>query len=310
MLNSVQIQNYKSFLDAEAPLSPFTLVIGPNGAGKSNFLQLLSDLFQPAKPQGGRVWNHGLATDRHLNKKNASQLVSVTSDDKQMAFRDGEQQGAPLRATVRKYSLVPSAIGKSELIQLNPEVLPNGSGAVGVLDGLKTGDREDLFDKIEHHLIRFVPSIKKLSTQVSGKGQKQLRVSEHGIAAPFPVSMLSEGTKLILLFLTIVFQERTPDIVLLEDVDRGLHPRLFQRVVEMLRAIVKEKQIQIIATTHNPYLIDEFAGEEESVLIVEKVDAQSKITSLAERIQDGETPEEALGSLWFGGFVGGVPDTK
>jgi predicted ATPase len=308
MLTSVKIQNYKSFLDAETPLSPFTLVIGPNGAGKSNFLQVLSEVFQTAAPSPQH--NKALLAEKHLNATDKPQFVAVLSNKQRMSFRDGVLEGARINATVRKFSLDPSAIGKSEAIHPDAEVQVQGAGAVGVLDGLKTGDREDLFDQIEEHLIRFVPSIRKLSTKVVQKGQKQLQVSEHGIDTPFPVAMLSEGTKLILLFLTIVFQEKTPAIVLLEDIDRGLHPRLFQRVVEMLRTIVKEKQIQIVATTHNPYLIDEFVGEEDSVLIIEKTNAESKITSLADRLQGGETPEEALGALWFGGFVGGVPDTK
>lgn len=121
---------------------------------------------------------------------------------------------------------------------------------------------------------------------------------------------LSEGTKLILMILRILHQENPPKLILLEDIDRGLHPRLFQKVVEMLRDIVKTKEVQIIATTHNPYLVDEFAGEEESVLIVEKEGTVSTITSLADRLQDGDTPEEALGSLWFSGFFGGVPKSS
>ena len=40
MLTKVEIKNYRSFVDAEAPLAPFTLVIGANGSGKSNFLKL------------------------------------------------------------------------------------------------------------------------------------------------------------------------------------------------------------------------------------------------------------------------------
>jgi hypothetical protein len=76
----------------------------------------------------------------------------------------------------------------------------------------------------------------------------------------------------------------------------------------MLRDIVKTKEVQIIATTHNPYLVDEFTGEEESVLIVEKKDTVSTITSLADRL-DNEDTAEALGSLWFSGFFGGVPQS-
>ncbi|MEM9275340.1 MAG: AAA family ATPase, partial [Cyanobacteria bacterium P01_F01_bin.143] len=207
----------------------------------------------------------------------------------------------------RLYNLNPKSIEVEEKIQIRAEIASNGAGIVNTLENLKTGDREDLFDAIEQSLIFYIPSIEKLSFRTSEPGKKSLQVREKGIEKPFSVAELSEGTKLILMILTILHQENPPKLILLEDIDRGLHPRLFQKVVEMLRDIVKTKDIQIIATTHNPYLIDEFTGEEESVLIVEKQDAVSTITSLAERLDEGNTMEDALGSLWFSGFFGGVP---
>jgi predicted ATPase len=41
MITSVRIWNYRSFVDAAADLSAFTLVLGANGSGKSGFLKLL-----------------------------------------------------------------------------------------------------------------------------------------------------------------------------------------------------------------------------------------------------------------------------
>jgi predicted ATPase len=328
MLKSVTIQNYRSFLNSDAELSPFTLVIGPNGAGKSNFLQLLAGLFSGGDSRsfgggglgGGGFFGGGsgnpsenkpLVSEKHFNAKDLTQIITATNHlGREIRIEDGSATGTEINESVRKFSLDPRTIGGSESIQPAAQVNSWGQGAVSVIDGLKTGAREDLFDEIERNLIRFVPSIKKLSTRVSHTGQKELQVTEHGIDTPFPVAMLSEGTKLILLFLTIVFQEQPPQIVLLEDIDRGLHPRLFQRVVEMLQLVVEEKRIQIIATTHNPYLLDEFVGDEQAILIVEKENAESKISSLSNRLSDGETPEDALGAMWFGGFVGGVPETK
>src|SRR5208283_5239859 len=93
-----------------------------------------------------------------------------------------------------------------------PEVQANGSGAIQVLDALKTGDREDLFDTIERQLCTFIPEIRKLSF-APGAGNKSLQVREAGIPTPVPVRDLSEGTRLVLTLLTIVHQERKPSII-------------------------------------------------------------------------------------------------
>ena len=39
MITRIHIQNYRSFVDAEVKLRPFSLVIGANGSGKTNLLK-------------------------------------------------------------------------------------------------------------------------------------------------------------------------------------------------------------------------------------------------------------------------------
>ncbi len=175
-----------------------------------------------------------------------------------------------------------------------------------MLDALKTGDREDLFTTIEETFKQYIPEIEKLSF-VPVANAKQLQVREKPIDKPILLQNLSEGTRLVLTILTIVYQENPPTLIGLEEIDRGLHPRLFQQVIELLSSISEEKKIQIIATTHNPYLVDEFKGLEGSVVIVEKVNGETIFTTLADKLEGLTPEEEPLGHLWYSGIVGGVP---
>jgi len=205
------------------------------------------------------------------------------------------------------YSIDPNKIGEAESLEPKPVVNSDGSGAVQVLDSLKTGEREDLFDRIESDFRKFIPEIEKLSF-IPGTNAKQLQVREKCIEKSVPLATLSEGTRLILTILTIVNQENPPRFIGLEEIDRGLHPRLFQQLIERLHYISQEKEIQIVATTHNPYLIDQFKDREEAVIIVEKENGATTFTSLAEKLDDSPPEEEEpLGHLWYSGAVGGVP---
>ena len=67
---------------------------------------------------------------------------------------------------------------------------------------------------------------------------------------------------------------------------------------------------QIIATTHNPYLVDQFKGRESAVIVVEKEHGETTFTTLAEKLAHLDPGEEPLGSLWYSGFVGGVPQPE
>jgi len=300
MITSIHIQNYRSIVDATIKLAPFTLLIGANGTGKSNFLQFLESL-------GDRSSKF----EKHYNYPNKPQAFTVCysdgSEQKIEIFPDGGDSGLTSRKNkIKIYRINPESVGKAEILDANPSVASDGSGAVKVLDALKTGDREDLFNTIEETFKRYIPEIEKLSF-IPVANAKQLQVREKSINRPVLLQDLSEGTRLVLTILTIVYQENPPTLIGLEEIDRGLHPRLFQQVIELLAQISRQKKIQIIATTHNPYLVDEFKGYEDAVVIVEKINGETTFTTLAEKLTGLHPNEEPLGQLWYSGIVGGVP---
>ncbi len=304
MITSIEIENYKSIVKASLQLAPFTLLIGTNGSGKSNFLQLLRQVSISTR---GRVEfekhvNHQTANQRFVFKNHLEKSYQIKNNNIPQIYEVIEL------SNIKVFSLNPEHVGQPEQLVPNPTVLETGQGVVQVLDALKTGDREDLFELIERRLQEYVPEIEKLSF-VPGQQQKQLQVREKHLNKPLPVSQLSDGTKLVLMILTILYQENPPTMVCIEEIDRGMHPRLLEKVVQLCFDMARQEGMpQIIATTHNPYLVDQFKGHEEAVIIVEKKDGQTIFTSLAERIAHLKPEEEdPLGQLWFSGFVGGVP---
>jgi len=299
MITNVTIKNYKSILDASVSLRPFTLLIGANGTGKSNFLQLLREVSDVA----------GSPLTRHVNHPSSDQLFEFENHEGVFSIenRSAISHILPELRHVSVFSLDPVKAGEKENLVEHPVVHEDGSGVVQVLDSLKTGDREDLFDTIEATLREYIPETEKLSF-VPGQTVKQLQVRERHLAKPIPVSQLSDGTRLTLILLTIMFQESPPSLICIEEIDRSLHPRLFGRIVRLCLDMADgENMPQIIATTHNPYLIDQFRGNEDAVIIVEKEKGVTTFTTLEERLRHLEPDEEPLGALWYSGFVGGIP---
>ncbi len=310
MIKRIKIENFRSFVKAEADLQPFTLVIGANGAGKSNLLRWF--VFQASDK--GLDETTAQAHVLHLGKETRWELEF---DDGRLITNQGDGEKCDW-ALWRKlkglvlFNLNPDAVSRSEAVIPFPYVKADGSGTVQVLDSLKNGDREDLFDEIEESFRCYVPEVEKLSLLSTGEGEKIIQVREHGLAGKsLPARELSEGTRLILCILTIIHQENPPPVILLEDIDRGMHPRLFERVAPLMRKIADKHDINIIATTHNPYLVDAFQDAKECVLLVEKVDGASVLVPLTERLKDMNYDEVEsdmpLGQLWYSGMIGGVP---
>lgn len=332
MITKIRIQNYRSFVDAEVNLRPFSLVVGANGAGKSNFIRVISassfghsnSLTKTTDRKAvyviQNVWT------RHVNYIGADakvvfEFLTNESGDKSSVECIADVQGSlriPSKeipwatSGIAPYMIDANNVSGVETVVPNPVVGASGSGTVQVLESLKNGDREDLFDKIEDTFKRYVPEVSKLSLRTADKGKKQIQVREKSLNQLLLASELSEGTRIILCLLTILHQENPPPIILLEDIDRGLHPRLFEYMVPIMRDIAERHGINILATTHNPYLVDCFQDDKEAVIIVEKKDGASTLTTLADRLKDIDydsvDPEDLpLGSLWFTGHVGGVP---
>ena len=84
-------------------------------------------------------------------------------------------------------------------------------------------------------------------------------VSGDGIQA----HSVSEGTLLALGLLTSFMSSPQPRLLLLDDIDRALHPRAQRDLLLKLRGFLdKDKDLQIVATSHSPYLLDQLTPQE------------------------------------------------
>lgn len=130
---------------------------------------------------------------------------------------------------------------------------------------------------------------------------------------------LSEGTLYFLALLSIIHQPDPPRLVLLEEPEKGIHPRRIHEVMEYIFRMAHKKEIQIILTSHSPHLVDEFYEMPESVFVFEMENGLTKVRNLLTDIiepsdiksEKNGLPKikytEPLGDHWFQGFLGGVP---
>lgn len=78
-----------------------------------------------------------------------------------------------------------------------------------------------------------------------------------------PAQDLSEGTLLALVILAVLSSAEGPRLVLLDDLDRGLHPRAQLELITKIRAVLDANpDLQIIATTHSDTILLGCAPEE------------------------------------------------
>jgi hypothetical protein len=168
-----------------------------------------------------------------------------------------------------------------------PRVEHDGEGLASVLQYLQ-GLRDGTLEVIERDLATIVPGarrIRALPARVRRREKQRISVggqdfwadqSREVTGARFeveweglgwvPADQLSEGTLLALGLITVVRFD-APRLVLLDDLDKALHPVAQRKLVAHLRGVLDATpDLQIVATSHSPFLLDELRMDEVIVM--------------------------------------------
>jgi predicted ATPase len=190
----------------------------------------------------------------------------------------------------------------------NPAVDADGGNTAVVLAALKL-EREEAFEQIELELRRIVPSIQRIRVRrVKMPRTAELPSSERvgnkvfidfKDAPDVPAHGASEGTLITLALLTALCSPNHPRLLLLDDIDQSLHPQAQMELMgELKRLLEGFPEVQLVATTHSPYILDALDPSDVRVFAPRK-DGSVACRSLSEHPQ-AEKMRGVLtaGQLW------------
>lgn len=328
MIESVEFKNFKALKDTTLPLSRFTLIIGPNGSGKSTALQAIRatrtgafkfqdivnaktridqnssvEIILNLKGPKGRIRRKSIWTPNHPFD------ISYHSENSHSMEQLKNSLG-----NIEIYALNAKTIASSSELLPKAKLESDGSNLAIVLDLLRDEEPER-FEALNKELGRLLPEFDRIlfSTPATGKRAFLLRMREGHYK--IPATDLSEGTLLALALLTLTYLPKPPSLVCLEEPDRGIHPRLLRDVKDALYRLAypesvgeKREPVQVIATTHSPYLLDLFKDHPEEIVIANKIGQEVKFERLSDRPHYEEIIQDvSLGDAWYTGILGGVP---
>jgi len=156
------------------------------------------------------------------------------------------------------------------------DLAPTGFGLAAVLMDLALNDH-DTYARVQSDLRRIVPAFEKLHIERQSikddKGVERGAVSVELVmrgAGRQPARSISDGTLLALALLTATHHPDLPSIVLMDDIDHGLHLPAQFALVKAIRAVQEVRpELQVICTTHSPYLLDAAKPEEVRVMALD-----------------------------------------
>lgn len=228
---------------------------------------------------------------------------------------------------------IPQALGYSSYLKLessqlakaaySDDIVPtigfDGSGLAPTLDYLR-GANPKIFRHLEERLRQVIPLVQGIDVRrAKVEILRQRTIEVDGKTLPYeerrevtgqeivfdtssgeriPGHAISEGTILTLGLLTILHGSRTHQLILLDDIEQGLHPQAQRDLINLLKQILAEKpELQILFTTHSPYIIDELNPSQIHVLN----NAENGFT-IAKRLDEHPNAEWATETLTTGEF--------
>ena len=206
----------------------------------------------------------------------------------------------------------------ARLTAIEELILPDGSNLVSFIDSMM-GTERGVFQEIEKDLFRFTKEFKIINIRNVTKTGDSFTVKKLELADKnnnkYTSDQLSEGVLYFLALLAIIHQPNPPHLLMLEEPEKGIHPRRIKEIIELIFQIAKDKGIRIILTTHSTYVVDQFTEFPEGVHIVDKIDKSTQVKNLKRDFLDKEEGREdkidylsSLGEHWSIGFLGGVPE--
>jgi energy-coupling factor transporter ATP-binding protein EcfA2 len=156
-----------------------------------------------------------------------------------------------------------------------PLLAKDGTGLAATLNHIKNKYPEQ-FRSIEEAFLRVIPTATAIRFDQApipdrGKLHGSILLIDFKGAKGIPAQHVSSGTLFALGILTMALGPDSPNVMLLDDLDHGLHPRAQMELIDVLRELIREgPDLQIIATAHSPYILDRLEPNEVRVMNLEE----------------------------------------
>ena len=344
MIERIVIDNYKSIQHADVKLQKLNLLIGPNNSGKSNFLKCIEFVSKEG------VKNLGYPNELilvNLNKENLDSKIIITTGGREIILPESsahvDSTGSPSERKFKAdffkngfsseiYKIIPDKLRTLFVVGKAPSTLSKNGGNISLLLQNYLNKHRAIFNTITTQLYELTNYFTDIVIDiVDGEGRELSKesfgknvYSKFGLIAQdektFWAEDLSEGVLYLLSLLCIINQPNHPSLILIEEPETGIHPRRIKEIIDLIRKLSNEKDVQVIMTTHSPLVVDLFEDEPKSIFVFEMKNGFTEIKNLQTEIIEplnkeleskGIEPNKnygtTLGQNWVDGFLGGVP---
>lgn len=299
MINELNITHYRKLKNIRLEFKPgINLISGTNGTCKSSILHIISNSFQGVTTDSEEL-RECLSIITRINQSINPKINNLTKGDNRYNDPAPGQQGELYRVqynngyalgfrrhnarSTSRYSLKPKYATPGESLPEAPVIYLGLTRLIpiGELTDVYANIRKTLPEDYQNEIIQKyneltgIP-IKNISThEITGlKRRGEFETDLEGIDS----NTISVGEDNLFVILNALYSAKyyssvtknKPSVLLIDEMDAGLHPSLQFKLLNLLREFSKNFNIQIIFTTHSLYLIDKALKAKDNITYLMK----------------------------------------
>ncbi len=185
----------------------------------------------------------------------------------------------------------------------------NGEGLLKLLSVLSRRKDKSAIESIKEslRLLNWFDDFKISKSQVRGR----LQIFDQFLdpsAPDFDQRSANEGFLYLAFYFALFASDLTPRFFAIDNVDSSLNPKLCEALMRRLAALSKERDKQVILTTHNPAILDglDLSDPEHRLFVISRASGGQTRVRRFEKKPSDERPRR-LSELFLSGALGGLP---
>jgi predicted ATPase len=286
VIHTLTVRNFRALKNVHVELRPLTVLVGPNDSGKTSFLDAIHR----------RLRNNAFESEDRWRGEQQPEVVPAVEGGG--VFHGSAEifklpsEGIPMVSTG-----IAEEPGKGA-----PPLAVKGENLAPLLDYLLRKDR-NRFDQIQAALRNLVPGLEEIRIATPTPDKRAISLQIDG---GFEISgrRLSTGVRMLFFFVALAHHPDPPGIVLIEEPENGVHPRRLKEIMDLLRSMTEgrlsAREVQVIMTTHSPYLLDHVRLPRDQVIVFRREsDGSRTATAVDESHLKAFLDEFMLGEVWF-----------
>ena len=268
-LEELSIKGLRGIRELRIPLPfPVSVLAGPNGSGKSTVLFALACAYKAADPEDRRLTPTSLFPEFRPSPKDGSENYSDMRPAVELTFSYvHSNERLQMRWARRKEKWNRSFFGRKRGSQPERRVylrtlanLSNPSEVRSVLQMSRQAFSTEAVDASNIAFAQRILSFRYSSLRLCSKGLKNILFAERSAddasaGARYSEFHMSAGERSVLR-LSIALSKLRDALVLIDEIEAGLHPYIQTLLMLELQRLALRNQLQVVVTSHSPAVLD------------------------------------------------------